>query len=131
MSDERDSSDTARTDPPRAGQAGAVTPRPEGIETGRQRSDEAGLDKANPGPSRSDARSSQPPQSSLLSRGAIGFWFLGLGLLGLLRSWMRATRHGAFDADAITLLWLIGSLLLTLMGALRVWRTLHEGTPRG
>jgi hypothetical protein len=29
------------------------------------------------------------------------------------------------------LLWLIGSLLLTLMGALRVWRTLREGPPRG
>ncbi|MFD0322454.1 MULTISPECIES: hypothetical protein [Lysobacter] len=130
MSDERDSTGAARPDPTRAGQPGAVTPRPEGIETGRPRSDEAGRDRAGPGASQSEAPS-QPPQSSLLSRGAIGFWFLGLGLLGLLRSWMRATRHGAFDADAITLLWLIGSLLLTLMGALRVWRTLREGPPRG
>lgn len=130
MSDERDSNDATRTDPPRAGQPGAVTPRTEGVETGRPRSDEGGVDRAGPDASQSDAPS-QSPQSSLLSRGAIGFWFLGLGLLGLLRSWMRATRHGAFDADAITLLWLIGSLLLTLMGALRVWRTLREGPPRG
>lgn len=70
---------------------------------------------------------SNPP--GLFSRGAIGFWFLGLGLLGLVRSWMRATRHGPFDADAITLLWLIGSILLTLMGALRIWRAWREGRP--
>lgn len=68
-------------------------------------------------------------QSSIFSRDAVGFWFLGLGLLGLVRSWMRATRHGPFDADAITLLWLIGSMVLTLMGALRVWRTWRAGRP--
>lgn len=67
--------------------------------------------------------------AGLFSRGAIGFWFLGLGLLGLVRSWMRATRHGPFEADAITLLWLIGSILLTVMGALRVWRSWREGRP--
>lgn len=69
--------------------------------------------------------------AGLLSRGAVGFWFLGLGVLGLVRGWMRATRHGPFDADTITLLWLIGSALLTLMGALRVWRSVREGrSPR-
>ncbi|MGO1069181.1 hypothetical protein [Lysobacter sp. CA199] len=78
-----------------------------------------------------DPPQAPPPGGGLLSRGAVGFWFLGLGLLGLLRSWMRATRHGAFDPDAITLLWLIGSALLTVMGALRVWRTTREGRPGG
>ncbi|ALN61451.1 putative membrane protein [Lysobacter antibioticus] len=68
------------------------------------------------------------PKPGLLSRGAIGFWFLGLGVLGLVRSLMRAYRSGVFEADAITLLWLIGSILLTLMGALRVWRAWREGS---
>lgn len=70
--------------------------------------------------------------AGLLARGAVGFWFLGLGLLGLVRGWMRATRHGPFEADAITLMWLIGSALLTLMGALRIWRAVRAGSsPRG
>lgn len=77
----------------------------------------------------SPAGGSGSGSAGLFSRGAIGFWFLGLGLLGLVRSWMRATRHGPFDADAITLLWLIGSILLTVMGALRVWRSWREGRP--
>jgi len=70
-----------------------------------------------------------PPRSGKPQRDAIGFWFLGLGLLGLVRSLMRATRGGGFDADAITLLWLIGSALLTAMGALRIWRGLRQGGP--
>ena len=67
--------------------------------------------------------SAKPP------RDAVGFWFFGLGLLGLVRSLMRATRGGGFDADAITLLWLIGSVLLTAMGAVRIWRSRRQGRP--
>ena len=70
-----------------------------------------------------------PPPSGKPSRDAVGFWFLGLGLLGLVRSLMRANRNGSFDADAITLLWLIGSILLTAMGTLRLWRSWREGRP--
>ena len=68
------------------------------------------------------------PKPGLISRGAVGFWFLGLGVLGLVRSLMRAYRSGVFEPDAITLLWLIGSILLTVMGALRVWRAWREGS---
>ncbi|RDZ29243.1 hypothetical protein [Lysobacter silvisoli] len=63
---------------------------------------------------------------SLLARGALGFWFLGLGALGLLRGAMRAFRHGAFAADGTTWIWLIGSALLADYGAwavLRAWRS--------
>lgn len=62
------------------------------------------------------------PTPSLLSRGAVGFWFLGLGALGLARGAMRAFRHGAFAADTVTWLWLIGSALVVLAGALIVAR---------
>ena len=59
---------------------------------------------------------------SLLARGAVGFWFLGLGALGLLRGAMRAFRHGPFAADTITWVWLIGSAILVLVGALAIAR---------
>lgn len=66
-----------------------------------------------------------PASPGLLARGAVGFWFLGLGVLGLLRGTMRAFRHGAFAADGVTSIWLIGSALLAAYGAwavLRAWR---------
>lgn len=62
------------------------------------------------------------PQPSLLARGAVGFWFLGLGALGLLRGAMRAFRHGPFAADTITWVWLIGSAILVLVGVLAIAR---------
>ena len=65
--------------------------------------------------------------TSLLSRGAVGFWFLGLGVLGLLRGAMRAFRHGAFAADSITWLWLVGSALILLAGAIVVARVVRRG----
>ncbi|BAV96998.1 hypothetical protein [Lysobacter enzymogenes] len=65
------------------------------------------------------------PPSRLISREALGFWFLGLGALGLVRGWMRATRHGGFDTETVGLLWLGGSALLVLVGAVRIWRALR------
>ena len=76
-----------------------------------------------------DASPDTSPNSPRPPRDAVGFWFFGLGLLGLVRSLMRATRGGGFDADAITLLWLIGSVLLTAMGAVRIWRSWRAGRP--
>lgn len=67
-----------------------------------------------------------PPKPGLLSREAVGVWFFGLGALGLLRAWMRTARHGAFEADAIGLLWWIGSALLAAAGALRIWRAVRR-----
>ncbi|MET4726646.1 hypothetical protein ABIE09_000417 [Lysobacter enzymogenes] len=65
------------------------------------------------------------PPSRLISREALGFWFLGLGALGLVRGWIRATRHGGFDTETVGLLWLAGSALLVLVGAVRIWRALR------
>lgn len=90
---------------------------------------QANVDQDKSGSIRPAQASTAAPRH-LFAREALGFWFLGLGLLGLVRSWMRATRHGAFDADAITLLWLIGSALLTIMGALRIWRSLRPRPPK-
>lgn len=67
-----------------------------------------------------------PPKPSLWSREALGLWFLGLGALGLLRGWMRATRHGAFETDTVSLLWLLGSAALVVAGAIRIWRALRS-----
>ncbi|ALN58961.1 hypothetical protein GLE_3617 [Lysobacter enzymogenes] len=67
-----------------------------------------------------------PPKSGLLRREALGFWFLGLGALGLVRAWMRATRHGGFETDTVSLLWLIGSAVLVVISAARIWRTLRS-----
>ncbi|QWP79022.1 hypothetical protein J5226_11805 [Lysobacter sp. K5869] len=69
----------------------------------------------------------RPGGAHLLAREALGFWFLGLGALGLLRGWMRATRHGGFETETVALLWLIGSALLAVVGALRIWRALRAG----
>lgn len=62
------------------------------------------------------------PQTSLLVRGAVGFWFLGLGALGLLRGAMRAFRHGSFAADTVAWIWLIGSAIVALAGVLAIAR---------
>lgn len=78
---------------------------------------------APPPPSSPQAR----PSSRLISREALGFWFLGLGALGLVRGWMRATRHGDFDTETVGLLWLAGSALLVLIGAVRIWRAVRAG----
>ncbi len=69
-----------------------------------------------------------PP--SLLARAAVGLWFLGLGVLGLVRGAMRAYRHGPFAADTVTLLWLIGSALLVAVGAIAVVRAARRQRQR-
>ncbi|WP_394540582.1 hypothetical protein PRJ39_08400 [Lysobacter enzymogenes] len=74
----------------------------------------------------SPAPAPPPPASGLLSREALGFWFLGLGALGLVRAWMRATRHGGFATDTVSLLWLVGSAVLVVVGAVRIWRALRS-----
>lgn len=87
-------------------------------ESGRAEGRADDTDRAEAAPAEADR--SAP---GLLSREAVGFWFLGLGALGLVRAWMRATRHGAFDADTVSLLWLFGSAALALVGAVRIWRS--------
>jgi len=74
----------------------------------------------------SPAPAPPPPKPGLLSREALGVWFLGLGALGLVRGWMRAARHGAFETDTVSVLWLAGSALLVVVGAVRIWRALRR-----
>lgn len=64
------------------------------------------------------------PSSSLLQRCALGLWFLGLGLLGLLRWWMRYSRDAQVFADAVMHVWLWGSLALMAIGAVWIARGL-------
>ena len=59
------------------------------------------------------------PSPTLLQRCALGLWFLGLGVLGLLRWWMRYSRDLHAEADPVMQVWLWGSVALVLVGA--VW----------
>lgn len=52
----------------------------------------------------------------------MGFWFLGIGALGLVRGSTRAMRSGAFEADAVTWAWIGGSALVLLAGIVLVAR---------
>jgi|GEM_PF-1098977 len=69
----------------------------------------------------------RPARAGLLAREALGFWLLGLGVLGLVRGWMRATRHGGFELETIAALWLAGSAVVVVLGALRIWRSARAG----
>ncbi|MBU8976475.1 MULTISPECIES: hypothetical protein [unclassified Lysobacter] len=55
---------------------------------------------------------------TLLHRCALGLWFLGLGALGLVRWWMRYARDARIWSDAVMHVWLWGSLLIMVIGAL-------------
>jgi len=59
------------------------------------------------------------PSPTLLQRCALGLWFLGLGAVGLLRWWMRYARDVHADSDPVMRIWLWGSVVLVLLGA--VW----------
>ncbi|MDQ3618005.1 MAG: hypothetical protein M3374_04720 [Pseudomonadota bacterium] len=71
--------------------------------------------------------SGRPHGTSLLRRGELGFWFCGLGVLGLMRAYLAAFRGGGFAADAVTWLWLGGSALVTVIGVALVVRALQQG----
>jgi len=59
------------------------------------------------------------PSPTLLQRCALGLWFLGLGVIGLLRWWMRYARDAHADSDPVMRVWLWGSVALVVLGA--VW----------
>jgi len=59
------------------------------------------------------------PSPTLLQRCALGLWFLGLGVLGLLRWWMRYARDAHAESDPVMRIWLWGSVALVVLGA--VW----------
>lgn len=57
-----------------------------------------------------------PPRSSWLRRNALGLWLCGIGAFGLLRFFMRAFRDAGFAADTVTWLWLIGAIVVSVVG---------------
>jgi hypothetical protein len=59
----------------------------------------------------------QPPR-----RFALGLWFLGLGVLGLVRYGMKAARDADFASDTVAWLWLIGSVVVCLIGIIDIAR---------
>lgn len=63
-----------------------------------------------------------PRPASLLQRSALALWFCGLSALGLLRFFMRASRDPDASADAVMQAWLLGSLLLGIIGLWLCWR---------
>jgi hypothetical protein len=58
------------------------------------------------------------PAPGLLQRSALGLWFCGLSVLGLLRVFARYSRDPSALADTVMQFWLGGSLLLGVLG---VW----------
>ncbi|MBF6022738.1 hypothetical protein [Lysobacter niastensis] len=62
-----------------------------------------------------------------LRRHALGLWFCGLGLLGLLRCWMRIARTGGFH-HTTDWLWLIGSLAVIAVGLFSIARNHRRRT---
>ncbi|WP_123768663.1 hypothetical protein [Vulcaniibacterium tengchongense] len=65
-----------------------------------------------------------------MRRAALGLWFCGLAVLGLLRVLARALRDADFLADAPTRLWLYGSLGLLALGLPLTFRALRRGRTR-
>ena len=56
------------------------------------------------------------PSPGLLQRSALGLWFCGLSVLGLLRVYARYSRDGHALTDTTMQVWLGGSLLLGVFG---------------
>lgn len=65
---------------------------------------------------------------TLLRRAAVGFWFCGVGALGLLRFYLAAFRDGDFAADSIAWIWLVGSIVVSVIGIALVARAMRPRT---
>ena len=66
--------------------------------------------------------SSDPPRRPALRRFALGLWFLGLGVLGLLRYGMKAARDADLASDPVAWLWLAGSVVVCVIGIIDIAR---------
>ena len=62
------------------------------------------------------------PRHTPPRRFALGLWFLGLGVLGLVRYGMKAARDAEFASDAVAWLWLTGSVVVCLIGIVEIAR---------
>jgi len=52
----------------------------------------------------------------------LGLWFLGLGVLGLLRYGMKAARDADIASDPVAWPWLIGSVAVCVIGIIDIAR---------
>lgn len=59
------------------------------------------------------------------SRYALGLWFCGIAVLGLLRFWLKAREAGDLPLALDAWLWLAGSLLCALIGVVALLRARH------
>jgi hypothetical protein len=66
--------------------------------------------------------SSDSPRRPALRRFALGLWFLGLGVLGLLRYGMKAARDADIASDPVAWLWLTGSVVVCVIGIIDIAR---------
>ena len=62
------------------------------------------------------------PRHPPLRRFALGLWFLGLGVLGLLRYGMKAARDADIASDPVAWLWLAGSVVVCVIGIIDIAR---------
>lgn len=62
------------------------------------------------------------PRRPPVRRFALGLWFLGLGVVGLLRYGMKAARDAAITSDPVAWLWLIGSVVVCVIGIIDIAR---------
>ena len=62
------------------------------------------------------------PRPPVLRPFALGLWFLGLGVLGLLRYGMKAARDGGIASDPVAWLWLAGSVVVCVIGIIDIAR---------
>lgn len=62
------------------------------------------------------------PSDRPLRRHALGLWFCGLGVLGLVRLFMRVAREGTFGGSAQDWLWLTGSIGVLAIGLMWIVR---------
>lgn len=67
----------------------------------------------------------------LASRHALGLWFLGIAVLGLVQFLAMIGRGaGGVQPDAVAWTWLSGSLLAALVALLLAWRERNRGRGR-
>jgi len=67
----------------------------------------------------------------LIRRCALGLWFCGIALLGLLQFFGKALRGDGFHPGTIAWIWLTGSVVFATLGIAAIFRELRDRPPRG
>lgn len=66
--------------------------------------------------------SSAQPRRPWLARQALGLWFLGIAALGFLRWWQKTGSDASAGHAPDVVLWLAGSIAMTAIGLVALWR---------